>query len=82
MGKIEMIIGGIVLSFFVVIISLAIIDRWTSWLPKWFCDHMDWHKTPERAGFDGCSLNGVCPRCNRKVLSDSNGDYFASGGQD
>ena len=82
MGKIEMIIGGIVLSFFVVIISLAIIDRWTSWLPKWFCDHMDWHKTPERVDFDGCSLNGICPRCKRRVLSDSNGDYFASGRQD
>lgn len=68
----------IVMAFLIVLLVLALIDKTTSWLPKWFCDHMDWHKTPEKIGFDGCSLTGHCPRCNRRVLADSNGDYFAT----
>jgi len=82
MGKVELIGNVLLLAFIVVVISLALIDRWTSWLPKWFCDHLDWHKTPSVVHFDGCSTNGVCPRCNRRVLEDSNGDYFAAGRQD
>lgn len=80
--KFEMIAGGVVLVILIGMIALSIIDRCTSWLPKWFCDHLDWHKTPVKIGFDGCSLNGRCPRCNRRVLADSNGDYFAAGRQE
>ena len=79
MLMIEILLGGLVLLFLILVFVLALIEKTTDWLPKWFCDHMGWHKTPEEVDFDGCSLGGTCPRCKRKVLSDSNGDYFASG---
>lgn len=41
-----------------------------------WCDFLGWHKAPDEVGFDGCSLNGVCPRCQKNVLQDSNGDWF------
>lgn len=69
------------LAILIAIIFLALVDRCTSWLPKWFCDHIGWHKTPLAQHFDGCSIGGKCPRCGRNVLADSNGDYFASGSQ-
>jgi len=46
------------------------------YLPKWFCDHMGWHLAPNNQNFDGCSFEGVCPRCKKKVLQDSQGNWF------
>jgi len=45
----------------------------------WFCRVMDWHKTPIVQGFDGASFCGVCPRCGRRVLRDSQGNWFGVG---
>jgi len=45
-------------------------------LPKWFCDHMGWHLAPGSQGFDGCSSTGECPRCSKKVMQDSQGNWF------
>jgi hypothetical protein len=42
----------------------------------WFCSFMGWHLEPENKGFNGCSMNGVCPRCGNKVLLDSQGNWF------
>jgi len=55
------------------IISLSLCN---TFLPKWACTTFGWHKTPERQGFDGCSFTGICPRCNKKVLQDSQGNWF------
>jgi len=60
----------IILSGFLV---LALCNKY---LPKWFCDHMGWHLTPMAQGFDGCSFTGVCPRCNKHVLQDGQGNWF------
>ena len=43
----------------------------------WFCRVMDWHRRPTEVGHDGCSFSGVCPRCQRRVLQDSQGNWFA-----
>lgn len=43
---------------------------------KWFCNFYGWHKSPIEQSFDGCSNSGRCPRCNKPVLQDSNGDWF------
>lgn len=62
-------LGGMLLE-----ILLCLCSRW---LPKWYaCDGMGWHKAPQSIGFDGCSNNGVCPRCNRSVMQDSQGNWF------
>ncbi len=45
-------------------------------LPIWFCNHMGWHLAPRQQGFDGCSFNGICPRCGKRVLQDSQGNWF------
>lgn len=42
----------------------------------WFCNVWGWHKAPKEQGFDGCSRNGICPICGKKVLQDSQGNWF------
>ena len=51
------------------------------YLPKWFCIKMGWHLRPNSIGFDGCSNMGTCPRCDKFVLQDSQGNWFASHNQ-
>jgi len=65
----------LLLSVFLIMIILALLNKH---LPKWFCDKMGWHLSPESQDFDGCSFNGRCPRCGRFVLQDSQGNWFAS----
>lgn len=55
-------------------IPLSIIDQFSK--NTWFCDFWGWHKAPTQQGFDGASFNGKCPRCGRKVLQDSQGNWF------
>lgn len=43
---------------------------------KFFCKTMGWHKRPKQIGFDGASQNGVCPRCGKGVMQDSQGNWF------
>jgi hypothetical protein len=45
-------------------------------LPVWACTRMGWHLAPQSMGFDGCSLKGICPRCGKHVLQDSQGNWF------
>lgn len=47
-------------------------------LPKkpWPCNVMGWHLEPEATGFDGCSRNGICPRCHKEVMQDGQGNWF------
>jgi hypothetical protein len=62
------------LSAIIVLTILSLID-WKS-NNIWFCEKMGWHKPPERVGFDGCSMEGFCPRCGKHVLRDSQGNWF------
>ena len=66
---------GIVLFFvFGTLITLAFLNKY---LPKWFCDNFGhWHLAPTVASFDGCSFIGTCPRCEKTVLQDSQGNWF------
>lgn len=48
-----------------------------TWWQRFLCNVMGWHKRPILMGFDGCSLNGTCPRCGRRVLQDSQGNWFS-----
>jgi len=45
-------------------------------LPKWACRIFGWHIQPKKINFNGCSLNGACPRCGKHVLLDSQGNWF------
>ena len=41
------------------------------------CDTMDWHSPAKHIGFDGCSFTSTCRHCNRRILQDSQGNWFA-----
>jgi hypothetical protein len=57
-----------------------------AWLEKlriridhWMCDTMDWHRPHSMdVGFDGASAHSNCKYCGRKVLQDSQGNWFAA----
>lgn len=65
---------GIFVSIVCVIAILHIISIFSK--STWFCHKMGWHKAPYSIGFDGCSATGTCPRCNKEVLCDSQGNWF------
>lgn len=68
------------IMYFVVVgllfLSLLILALLNKHLPIWFCHKMGWHLAPIAQKFDGCSFSGDCPRCGKKVLQDSQGNWF------
>ena len=46
---------------------------------SWYCKSFGWHRKKDVAmvSHDGASYHGHCNRCNKDVLQDSNGDWFA-----
>lgn len=42
-------------------------------------DWLGWHLRVETLGFDGVSWVGRCRDCGRRVLKDSQGNWFAVG---
>jgi hypothetical protein len=67
---------GVCLFILLCIITILTLGALNKHLPRWFCDKMGWHLAPESIGFDGCSMNGTCPRCGEHVLQDSQGNWF------
>jgi hypothetical protein len=50
------------------------------WLRKFAHDVLGWHDgRGGPIGFDGMSLTGRCSRCGRRVLMDSQGNWFTAG---
>ncbi len=48
-------------------------------------DVLGWHDAKGwngAKGFDGASLTGICSRCNKRVLMDSQGNWFMVGDKD
>lgn len=67
----------LITAVLVLVFVLFILALFNRWLPVWACSRMGWHLAPKAQGFDGASLNGRCPRCNSKVLLDSQGNWFS-----
>lgn len=63
-------------SFFIFCLVLIILVFCNKWLPVWFCHKMGWHLAPKMQLFDGCSMGGTCPRCDKEVMRDSQGNWF------
>ena len=70
---IYMIILYIIFALNIFFVATAILNNKLNW--KWLCK-MSWHQSPKSFGFDGCSLNGKCPRCGKDVLQDSQGNWY------
>lgn len=63
----------IVAAVLITALLLALVNHH---LPIWFCDHMGWHFPGNTQGFDGCSFTSTCARCGKKILQDSQGNWF------
>ena len=61
------------LILFGIALILVICNKW---LPEWACNKLSWHLAPKLKDFDGASINGKCPRCNKFVMQDSQGNWF------
>ena len=71
----------IILAVLGSIIALAFLNEYLPF--RWFCDKLGWHCAPEehaRSGIDNrnCMIHrrGICPRCGKKVMQDSQGNWF------
>ena len=54
-------------------------ESWWDRVKQWTCDHLDWHNgRGANVGFDGASLTARCSQCNRRVLMDSQGNWFSA----
>ena len=69
-----------VLSAFILLILSAIFNKYfpafNKYLPVWVCKVFGWHLAPLEQEFDGSSKNGVCLRCGKRLLQDSQGNWF------
>lgn len=45
-------------------------------LPKWACTKLGWHVHPTTITSTYGQLSGRCPRCDKHVLMDSQGNWF------
>lgn len=45
-------------------------------LKKLFHKIFRWHYPSKYTGFDGCSFTSKCIFCNKKILKDSQGNWF------
>ena len=45
-------------------------------LPLWFCNKLGWHLPPKVKDFNGVNHYGKCPRCDKLVTKDSEGNWF------
>ena len=70
------VIVGVAAAFVAVVFVLYLCAFFNTRLPVWFCNKMGWHLKPVKIDFDGCSLTGVCSRCGKFVLQDSQGNWF------
>lgn len=43
---------------------------------KFLCNVLGWHKPKDEVYFDGCSFVSVCRFCGKKILQDSQGNWF------
>jgi hypothetical protein len=64
----------IALVILLLMVTCAIFNK--HFKSRWFCDHMGWHLAPKKTGFDGASFFGSCPRCNKFVMQDGQGNWF------
>lgn len=59
----------------VVMLSIMTLIHYNKRLPRWFCDHLGWHMKPRRIKSERYVTYGMCPRCRRKVIQNSRGEW-------
>ena len=77
MSNSELVIFAIVSLIALSMIGLLLLNIISNFSNStWYCTKMHWHKRPKSIAFDGCSMNGKCPRCGKEVMCDSQGNWF------
>lgn len=73
------IVGGIVIGlifiFLGVLVGMGLSDKWKG--THYLCDILGWHNGDAgKQIFNGINYVAACSKCNRKVLMDSQGNWF------
>ena len=66
------IVGIILIGF----ITLLLIDKFSGNRCKFLCKYLGWHKEPKNIMVERINFKGTCPRCGKKVMMDSQGNWF------
>jgi len=65
------------IGFLWVFLLVAMYDKFFRFKDVSFCKHLGWHDGRGGAkSFDGCSIHATCSRCGKKVMQDSQGNWF------
>lgn len=48
----------------------------TSRIRKFLCNVLGWHKPKDTITFNGCTFYSVCRYCKKKIMEDSQGNWF------
>lgn len=43
---------------------------------KWPCKMFGWHIKPKNINITGIITEGTCPRCNKRIMKDGQGNWF------
>ena len=74
MEKIICLVIGIPLS---ILLIGGFLNQLFGWFDFFFHDILHWNDGKgSTVGFDGCSLTATCSKCGKKVLQDSQGNWF------
>jgi hypothetical protein len=58
----------------ILLLGLVIFNKY---LPVWFCHHFGWHLPPYIRAYSSWDYwYGICPRCGKTVIQDSQGNWF------
>lgn len=70
MEVLGMVVVGLIISIWVLAVYCALFNA------KLGHRVFGWHYVNGNIGFNGCSLTGTCSGCGKKVLQDSQGNWF------
>ena len=79
MNDIERLVLIVLVGLYVLSLIGAIFYFWKGWNRWFYHDIMEWHRPKDVVGFDGCSFTTRCRYCNKRILQDSQGNWFSIG---
>lgn len=75
MTVLEIIFITLLSPLFLMLILSLFYDIWG--FNKWFYhDILGWHKPNKKQSFDGCSFHATCKHCGKRIMQDSQGNWF------
>ncbi len=70
-------IGWFVFIKLCILLIGGFLNTWFGWFDFFYHDILGWHDGKgDSVSFDGCSLHATCSKCGKKVMQDSQGNWF------